>query len=196
VSREKDYEDLSALLDGETPHPETVRRHLMQDPDLARRYESYEALSEAIQSLEAPQVTEDFTDRVMATTRETQRLPRRPFQDTHPARWAAAAVILNAVAVGLYMFAPDPASRPTQEARLEDPMDAPVDLEDSAFGWEELDTLDTTQFASLMADLIPESEEAYDVADEGPDLFEVMDMMEDLDEAVLSDLLRDYMREG
>lgn len=153
------------------------------DIERTQHHASYHAIGEALRALPAPQIPDDFTDRVLLAARETPQR-KRP----HYRRWAAAACMLVLGALGVYLYPQSaPPAAPESIAWTDD---EPV-WEDAA--WPEMDTV---QLARVMADLTPETEIAPDETATDTDLFDVMDMMDTVDEAVLQDLLRAWSQEG
>lgn len=98
-------EELSAYLDGESGDPASVGQVLRQDPEAARRYAEYAALSAHLRSLPAPDVPPAFATRVLAHLRE-DAADRAPVWFT-PRRlaWSLAGMAFIAlVAVSLTLF--------------------------------------------------------------------------------------------
>lgn len=206
MSDEKILPDLSALLDGETHHPEAVRERLMNDPAFAARYETYEAMGDALRELATPAVAADFVDRVMTRCAEVAPLPGRPGRSHRRLGWGVAAALALVAAGGLFYSLSTTGLRETSLARAPAPSvstfpawdvisrQSPTDEEDL---WtdEAWPALEGEQIALIVADLLPPTEE-FATAEGDADLFEVMDMMEDVDAEVLEDLLKDYLWEG
>ena len=69
-------EELSAYLDGESPHPEQTARLLQKDAEAARRYMKLAKLSAHLKALKPPSADPAFVTRVLARVGELGKVAR------------------------------------------------------------------------------------------------------------------------
>ncbi len=69
--------ELSAYLDGESTHPERIRRHLEQCTQCAKQYDALVSLSHRIRTLTPPEPNEALVSQVLAKTK--RHTPQAPF---------------------------------------------------------------------------------------------------------------------
>lgn len=93
-------DELSAYIDGESPDPQRIARHLQSCPACARRHVELSKLAHHVQAVRGPDVSPDFSARIVAALEETRPFPRwyQPFlfQRVVSTGWALAAVLLVA----------------------------------------------------------------------------------------------------
>jgi anti-sigma factor RsiW len=121
------FKELSAYLDGESRHPDTVRDHLQRCADCARRHAELGKLSSHLQAMPPPDVSPAFATRVMAAVREETPAASPAFYRCLPA-FAAAGVAL-AVLLAVALLATRDPSAPARVAAGNSPAALPSDAE-------------------------------------------------------------------
>jgi hypothetical protein len=203
-------DELSEYIDGVSPHPDRIARHLQSCPECARRHLELLKLSSHLRALPAPEMDGAFVARVMA--RVEDQPARLPWLQRSPVRFlAAACTVAAAVAAGLWLHpglsdAPVPAVPALNTAWQDDEqvveafarlMDAGVALDlfgdvDSAAEDDALEVVPVDRFLATLAD--GASETGYDSWD-SDEISALLDAAGELDEQALGELLETWKSE-
>lgn len=87
-------EELSAYLDGEALNPSHINRHLQQCAQCAQHHVELAKLSSHLQALPSPDVTNDFTSRVLGAVQQAKDRPMPTWRKHALVPLAAAATLL------------------------------------------------------------------------------------------------------
>lgn len=193
-------EELSAYLDGESDAPLRTAQHLAACPECAKRYEDLCELAGALQGVQAPSVSPEFSARVMERVAGTPM--ERPvwLVPLHWKRWtavAAAACLVVMVAIyGLPGGQPD-FDRGTDQAAVYLPYG--LSEEDLVAFLEGNDSQNALTMSSdeLITALAEDNwfEAVESSLDDSAHMDSLMSTSEE-DAAVLDEVLSEYSREG
>jgi hypothetical protein len=202
-------EELSAYLDGQAEDGARIQRHLQSCPDCARRHLELLQVREHVRALEAPRVSPDFAERVLADIEAAT--PARDWSG-----WFSPRICLAGAAAGLLLVAglwlslepavvPQPLGPEIAEERLlDDEATLAVYaelLEDGGLSETAMlgavdgpDNLPVDTFVSTLADSSgPEA--PVDWYDDG-DLMDVLEQLAAEDPDTLSELLKTHWEDG
>lgn len=206
-------DELSAYIDGESPDPQRIARHLQSCPACARRHVELAKLARHVQAARGPDVSADFSARIVAVLEDTRPFPwwYQPFlfQRVVSTAWASAAVLLVVGSAYVVMQhvesqATLPGTRHASPATVEPEPEAIARILDAGM-WEgpfeeELEAVELADDFSvdMLMDALAVNAGAEDVEAwyEEDDLAAVLEVLAREDVQVLSELARNLWDEG